>query len=215
MSIHSSSDPKHDKNQSRFQTSYSLIERVRNPSDDEAWKEFFSYYEQYIYNILRHIGISASDTQEITQEIIILLWKKLPEFAYNKDRGKFRQWLSTIIHNKAYSYISKEKRKRKHLRDDESEELIDSISDSPDSTGALDKIIAEEWDLYISNMAWVSVKERFKENMQKVFLLYMQEIPTNEIAKQCDVKEASVHVYVQRIRDHLKEEIQRFNTELL
>jgi RNA polymerase sigma factor (sigma-70 family) len=215
MSIDSSNNPNCDKNQSRFQTSYSLIERVRNPNDEEAWKEFFSYYEQYIYNILRHIGISPSDTQELTQEIIIQLWKKLPDFTYDKDRGKFRQWLSTIIHNKAYTYISKEKRQKKHLQETEEDALVNAISNQADQIEALDQIIAEEWDLYISNMAWNSVKIRFKENMQKVFLLHMQEIPVKDIAKQCDIKEASVHVYVQRIRDHLKEEIQRFNTELL
>ena len=39
-----------------FETSYSLIERIKDPKDNDAWTEFIAYYEQYIYNILRQIS---------------------------------------------------------------------------------------------------------------------------------------------------------------
>jgi RNA polymerase sigma factor (sigma-70 family) len=196
-----------------FKTSYTLLDRIKNPSDEQAWKEFVSIYDQYIYNILRHIRIPEADARELCQDIIVKLWKKIPEFAYNKDRGKFRNWLGSIIRNDANTYFSKNKKKN---------ELIDEHGDSeihqhanPNSTYDLDKVITEEWNYHLSNLAWESVKPHFKENTLEIFKLYMEGKSNKEISEACNIKERSVKTYILRIRNHLKEEISKINEELL
>jgi RNA polymerase sigma factor (sigma-70 family) len=200
-------------NKSICKTSYTLLDRVRDPNDEVAWKEFIAYYEQYIYNILRHIGLSEIDAKETQQEIIVKLWKKMPEFVYDKDRGKFRQWLGVVIRNEANQYFRKTTRLRKvvdSVEDDELEKYLD-----PNNNEGLDTIIVNEWNQYISNLAWDNIKVHFRENAQKVFLLHADGKTSEEISKICDIKQNSVNVHIKRVRDHLKEQIKKLNEELL
>jgi RNA polymerase sigma factor (sigma-70 family) len=199
--------------QSLCKTNHTLLERVRDPHNKEAWQEFITYYEQFIYNILRHLQVPESDAEEVCQEIIIRLWKKLPEFTYNKDRGKFRNWLGVMIRNEANRYFKKANRSNTFIVAKDQDQLEDQPQSETEYD--IDKLIADEWKQYISNLAWESIKGRFQENMQNVILLHMDGKSTKEIAEQCNIVESSVRVYIKRIRAHLKNEIDRYNEELL
>jgi RNA polymerase sigma factor (sigma-70 family) len=196
-----------------YSTSYSLLERVRDPHDKEAWSQFVVIYEQYVYNILRHIGIPESDAMELRQDIIIKLWEKIPEFAYDKDRGKFRHWLGAVIRNDANKYFNRKNAQNK-MFDAKKSENLEQYSEH-DSNYDLDAVIAEEWNHHISNLAWKSIQSRFKENMQQVFLLYAEGKSYKEIAKLCNIDSKSTKMYVKRIRDHLRAEINIYDSELL
>ncbi len=80
-------------------TSTSLLRRLRQPADRQAWSRFVELYTPLIYHWGRRAGLSAEDAADLTQEVLVLLVRKLPEFEY--DRGKsFRGWLRTLTLNK-------------------------------------------------------------------------------------------------------------------
>jgi RNA polymerase sigma-70 factor (ECF subfamily) len=80
-------------------TSTSLLRRLRQPGDRQAWGRFVELYTPLIYHWGRRSGLSADDAADLTQDVLVLLVRKLPEFHY--DRGKsFRGWLRTLTLNK-------------------------------------------------------------------------------------------------------------------
>jgi RNA polymerase sigma factor (sigma-70 family) len=194
-------------------TQYSLLEQIRDPNNQDAWKKFIAYYEHYIYNILRRMGLSPSEANEVRQEIIVKLWKYLPDFTYEKDRGKFRLWLGTVIKNDARRFYRTQKRNKNYV-DSQQQEKEDHPEGDFNSSD-LDRIISDEWDSYISNLAWDIVKPRFKKKTQDVFLLFAEGKDRKEIAETLDLSESSIDVYIKRVRDHLKVEFERLNQELL
>jgi RNA polymerase sigma factor (sigma-70 family) len=198
---------------SLFQTRHTLLERIQNRDDQESWKEFISYYEQYIYNILRRINVPSSDADDLSQEVILKLWKKIPELAYNRDKGKFRHWLSTVIRNDVKRFFYN-KNKTSRIIENQDDALL---TNSEDPLGNLDleEIIAEEWDDYVSNLAWESVKKHFNETIQQVFILHTQGKSYPDIAEECKIHEGSVRKYISRVRQYLIDEVDIFNKELL
>lgn len=64
----------------KYNTRQTLIERVRDQYNEKAWEEFVEIYEPYIYSIIRRMGISAHDSKDIHQNVLLSIWKKLPEY---------------------------------------------------------------------------------------------------------------------------------------
>ena len=67
-----------DKEQ--FCTRETLLAKIKNRHDDDSWEDFVYYYKSYIHIICRKMNVSFHDTEEIVQKVLIIAWKKLPNF---------------------------------------------------------------------------------------------------------------------------------------
>ena len=76
-------------------TPVSLLERVRQGSDHEAWTRFVKLYTPLIFYWARRCGLQVADSADLTQEVFAALFQKLPEFTYDRQRS-FRSWLRTL-----------------------------------------------------------------------------------------------------------------------
>jgi len=79
-------------------TPVSLLERVRMPSDQDAWGRFVQLYTPLIFCWARRCGLQADDAADLTQEVFTTLFQKLPDFAYDRHKS-FRAWLRTVTLN--------------------------------------------------------------------------------------------------------------------
>src|SRR5580658_6678924 len=100
-------------------TSGSLLERLLNPNEREAWNRFAGLYTPLLYYWLRRLGLAENDAADLIQEVFLVLVAKLPSFEYQRD-GTFRGWLRTLTINKY-----REAQRRKKLP------MIDSLIDVP------------------------------------------------------------------------------------
>jgi RNA polymerase sigma-70 factor (ECF subfamily) len=80
-------------------TSATLLERLRLPSESDAWSRFTQLYTPLLFFWCRRLGLQEHDAADLVQEVFTTLVQKLPEFQYDRDRG-FRNWLRTITLNK-------------------------------------------------------------------------------------------------------------------
>lgn len=81
-------------------TSVSLLQRLRQPTDDAAWEQFVHLYTPLLFFWARRLGLQESDAADLVQEVFTLLIRKLPSFTYDDGRS-FRNWLRTVLRNKA------------------------------------------------------------------------------------------------------------------
>ena len=96
-------------------TRETLIIRLKKQYDDEAWNEFSTIYAGFIHAILFKMDINSADRDDLAQEILLKAWKSIPKFEFNHQRGKFRNWLGTIVSNTAKnSYRSSASRRKAH-----------------------------------------------------------------------------------------------------
>lgn len=90
-------------------TRASLLERVRNPRDQDSWREFYHIYQPLLYRYSRIRGLGRENAEELTQQCLALLTEKMPGFEYAKEKGGFKHWLRRIANNKINDLFKKKK----------------------------------------------------------------------------------------------------------
>jgi len=77
------SDPADDS----LLTRRTLLSRLRNLDDQDSWRTFFNLYWRLLYNVARKSGLDDGGAQEIVQDTVIAVARKMPEFRYDPARG--------------------------------------------------------------------------------------------------------------------------------
>jgi RNA polymerase sigma-70 factor (ECF subfamily) len=80
-------------------TSLSLLHRLRQGADPQDWQRFVQLYTPLLFCWARRAGAQEADAADLVQEVLILLFRKLPTFDYDGTRS-FRGWLRTVLLNK-------------------------------------------------------------------------------------------------------------------
>lgn len=80
-------------------TSVSLLERLRTPADEAAWRQFVDLYTPLLCHWGRRAGLQDSDLSDLIQDVFTTLVRVLPEFEYDAHKS-FRGWLKTILLNR-------------------------------------------------------------------------------------------------------------------
>ena len=100
-------------------THVSLLLRLRDPRDHEAWLEFVSLYEQAIYRLLRRHGLQDADAREVMQELLLAVSRSIDRWDPSKERGSFRGWLRRVTRNLVINWV-KQRRRREQVAGDSS-----------------------------------------------------------------------------------------------
>ena len=80
-------------------TSHSLLQELRKPEANDAWKRFVKLYTPVLFDWAARAGLQETDAADLVQEVFVILLEKLPEFEYDRT-GSFRAWLRTVTMNK-------------------------------------------------------------------------------------------------------------------
>lgn len=81
-------------------TRATLLERLRDADDVMAWEEFFQVYAAPLYAYARHRGCDDATAEEMVQEVMLAVFEHRDVFRYNRERGRFRDWLGTVLRHK-------------------------------------------------------------------------------------------------------------------
>jgi RNA polymerase sigma-70 factor (ECF subfamily) len=79
------------------QTSASLLQRLREQPDGDAWHRLVHLYTPLLRQWLGRYGLQPSDVDDLTQEVLAVVVRELPQFRHNERTGAFRRWLRTIL----------------------------------------------------------------------------------------------------------------------
>ena len=91
-------------------TRRSLISRLRNSDDHESWRHFFETYWKLIYSFAIKCGCTDFEAEEVVQETIISVSKKMPEYKYDPSICTFKGWLMHVTNWRVIDQL----RKRDH-----------------------------------------------------------------------------------------------------
>ena len=80
---------------SDFATRSSFIRQIIS-GNEETWSEFYRKYTGMIHSIGRKHNLTPEECDDLTVEVMLIFWKKLDNFFYDRSRGKFRSFLCRI-----------------------------------------------------------------------------------------------------------------------
>lgn len=92
-------------------TRASLLLRLRDSRDHEAWLEFVSIYEPVIYRLLRRHGLQDADAREVMQDLLMAVSRNIDRWDPAKERGSFRGWLRLVARNLVINWLKQRARR--------------------------------------------------------------------------------------------------------
>ena len=91
-------------------TSVSLLERLRDRSDEDAWHRFHDLYGPLIRGWLIRRGVRQQDADDVGQDVMSLAVTELPGFQHNGRVGALRAWLRQVVANRLKSFWRQQNR---------------------------------------------------------------------------------------------------------
>src|SRR6266566_3998809 len=88
-------------------TRRSLLSRLKNWDDQASWQEFFDTYSKLIYRAATKAGLTDAEAQDVVQETVIIVTKKIPGFKYDPALGSFKSWLLLITRRRIEKQLKK------------------------------------------------------------------------------------------------------------
>lgn len=195
-----------------WNTRQTLLEKIRDKHDENSWEDFVFYYKQYIYVVVRSMNLTHHDAEEIVQMVLLKVWEKLPDFQYDREKGRFRGWLCRVTGNIVKNFLRSRKSQINRVEKLKQQEEINYLNSV--SLPEIENIASREWETYIANIAWKNIENSFNDHVKECFLLMSDEVPVPEIAVKLSISESSVYVYKKRVLDRLFAEINRLERDL-
>jgi RNA polymerase sigma factor (sigma-70 family) len=190
-------------------TSRTLLARLRNdPSNEAAWDEFVEHYGRHIYRWCRHWGLQDADAEDVAQEILLKLARKLRDFVYD-PKSSFRGWLKTVAHHTWLDFIDSQKRTRA-IANDQVWDLLQSVEAREDLIHKLE----EAFDYELLEAAKVQVRLRVAPHTWEAFrLATIEGLPVAEVASNVQMQVAMVYVAKSKVQKMLQEEVRKLEAD--
>ena len=107
-------------------TRATLIARLRDRDDGEAWERFQTLYGPLIRNFARAQGLSDHDADEVRDQCFEVVVRRMREFQYDAGKAGFKAWLYRIVRGKVIDHL----RRKREVRV-ETEELRGLVDPAP------------------------------------------------------------------------------------
>ncbi len=196
-------------------TRRSLLARLKRWDDQEAWREFFETYWKLIYSVALKSGLAPAEAEDVVQETIIGLAKKMPRFSYDPALGSFKAFLLLNVRSRIIDYRRKvlaDKRQLPRAGNGNHTSLMERVPDV-----ALDRLEAI-WDVEWHTRLFEAALERVKSKVSaKQFLIFdlaaLKHVPVGTITASLGVNSAQVYLAKHRISRRLQVEVQKLKGE--
>src|SRR5688572_16645845 len=129
-------------------TRKSLLTRLKNWDDQEGWREFFETYWRLIYRVAIKAGFNDAEAQDIVQETILAVAKKMRGFKYDPTVGSFKSWLLLNVRSRIAEHWRKRHRGIAAVTTTASDEMwLNALENVADAMPVnLDALWEEEWE---------------------------------------------------------------------
>ncbi len=192
-------------------TRASLLIRLRDNADSDAWNSFIVDYGPMIYRFVRSRGLQDADASDIVQDVMRSVGLAISRLDYQKEKGGFRAWLFAITRNKLSTFFDKRKRQVPTLGESSKSEWI-AQEDFRD--GDLNRQWEVEYQRQLVEIAIAAVKPTIEPKTWSAFeLTAIKDASAEQAAQELGLSKGAVYVARSRVTAKLRNEIERMQAE--
>lgn len=184
-------------------TRITLLARLRDADDPEAWREFVGLYAPLLYHYGRRNNLQDADAADLTQDVLTAVagaggLERIPQ------RGSFRSWLFTVAHHKLFDL--RKRRTRPGHAAGGGGAVLDAIPDRSD-VAAWDR----EYREAVFRWAAGRVQPRCSPGVWTAFWRTAVEgRPAQQVADELGLTVAAVYLAKSRVMARLKEQVRHW-----
>lgn len=197
-------------------TRWSLIQRLKTWDDQESWKDFFETYWRLIYGVAVKSGLTNSEAEDVVQETIISVSKKIGDFKADPAAGSFKAWLMNLTRWRIVDQVRKRTPEVPYPKHQQTERTP-LTAQQPDPSGLeLERIWEEEWNSNLIKAALEKVQAQANARHYQVFYLHViQEFSPEKVATITGVSADQVYVIKHRFLPLFRAAIEQVENQFL
>jgi len=185
-------------------TRMSLLVRIRDSRDGEAWSWFVEVYGPLVYDYGRRHGLQDADAADLAQEVLRTVAAAAGKFAYDPQRGSFRSWLFTVARTRR---IDLEGRRARQARTSGDLVVADQLDHVPAQGAELEE---DEWRLAYRRRLfdWAAERARgeFRDSTWQAFRqTALEGLGPREVARDLGMSVGAVYMAKSRVLARLQE----------
>jgi RNA polymerase sigma-70 factor (ECF subfamily) len=185
-------------------TRLSLLLRLRDGRDAEAWRQFVRLYAPLVYRYGRRHGLQDADAGDLTQEVLRAVSGGIARFEHPNRPGAFRGWLFTLARRKRCDLWARQARPGQGSGDSGVRELLDAQP-------AREEEAAWDRDYRETVLAWAAERVRPTVREATWLAFWRTAVEGKEgkaVAEELGLSVAAVYLAKGRVMARLKEEVE-------
>lgn len=190
------------------ETRNSLILRLPDQRDVEAWDRFVSIYEPLVYRLARAKGFQDADAREVVQEVLIAVSGAVGRWKPDAARGRFRDWLFRIARNLMINFMTRRHHRSIGHGDAAIAELLENQIDLACEESTTFDL---EYRREIFRWAAERVRNHVKpKTWQAFWLTSVESRSVQDVADELHMSVGAIHIARSRVLGRLRETVQTF-----
>lgn len=182
------------------ETRGSLILRLKDQEDAEAWEEFVFMYRPVIVRLAVARGLQHSDADDLAQQVLLSVARSVSDWDSDPQRAKFRTWLGRVVRNATLNALSRRKPDRGAG--------VVLINGEPADDCDDPEVLDLEWRREAFRWAVDQIHDEFQPKTWEAFwLTAVDGLSITEAAKQTGKSNDAVYVARSRIMARLQERV--------
>jgi RNA polymerase sigma-70 factor, ECF subfamily len=184
-------------------THVTLLARLRANGDAEAWTTFVDLYTPLVYRFCRSRHLQDADSRDVTQQVMASVYRAIGTFQYDRERGRFRNWLGAVTAHEISRHQRRDSRPGKGAGDGRGNTLAEL------SSAAADPAWIEEFNDYIFQLALNRIRPQFEPEIWQAFeLTWLGDAKPQEAAKKIGKPSAWVYKARYKVVERLRQELE-------
>lgn len=191
-------------------TRHSLLLRLADASDGEAWNEFLEVYERAIFRFACSRGLQSADAEDVTQRVLEAVLAKSRKWD-PASGGSFGAWLFRVTRNLAAKAYRQRDRTQIGLNIEQELQSLDELSSPPDEEKTIFQI---EYRKALFHWAAELVQHQFQPETWSAFWMNaVDQKNASDVARELGIAKSAVYVAKCRVLARIRIEIDRFEKE--
>lgn len=182
-------------------TSQSLLGQIQGGPEGLAWQRWHALYEPLIHGWLARHRLIAADRDDVSQNVLAVVVRRIGEFHHNGRVGAFRTWLKSITIN---CLRDTWKAQRNHPR---TTAALGALDDWADDKSLLSREWDQEHDRHIVQKLLTFLQPAFSAETWSAFERIVVEGRTaSEVGAELGMSVNAVYIAKSRVLTRLRQE---------
>jgi RNA polymerase sigma-70 factor (ECF subfamily) len=186
-------------------TRLTLLIRLRDGQDNQAWSDFVEVYSPVVYGFARRQGLQDADAADLVQEVLRSVARSIPN--YDHEKGRFRSWLMGVVRNRLREFWVHHGREAAGSGDTRVLRLMEQFPSQEDA----EHVWEQEYQQSVFRMAVARIRDKFEDSTWQAFWrTNIEGKSTQEVAQSLGMSEGAVYIAKSRVLARLKKQVQVF-----
>jgi len=184
-------------------TTTTILDRLRNPSDDSAWSGFLERFREPIARFAQKQGLRPADAEDVAQETLMAFLESFRKASYDRERGRLSHYLFGIAYNRIQ--MARRKIAVQGAQVSRSDDGTTFWSGLPDPAAAQDSWEAEWHHAILSQCLEQARREVSPQTFEAFRLVVFENVVPAAAAERLGMTRNAVFIAKHRVGTRLRE----------